>query len=298
MKKALIALAVLCAAWFGLKDIALQSYLSNGELNVPASLSYDTGEAWAVTPEVPPPGAWETPWGVDAFVVLPPANVNLQHGLLPIEDAEVIKDTLGALQQMGEAIPGQTPVYAPLYRAPSPATKGDDRLAMNAMSSDDLLSAFEHYLETFNNGRGIMLIIAESSDPYASPLIERLQEDDLVSRFAGLISFGPETSPYETQPLKCANVLGDGCHQKVTTKSKTNFGRLLMPSLSYTAPALNVIDANGVAQAIKTQAENVSIWLDETQPKPAEPFFATEIIESSPIYRPGEDAPIEQSDEN
>ena len=298
MKKALFALVVLCAAWFSLKDIALQSYLSTGELNIPASLLYDTEEAWAVTPEVRPPGAWETPWGVDAFIVLPPANANLKHGLLPTEDAEVIRDALDALQQMGEAIPGQTPVYAPFYRAPSPATKGDDRLAMNALSSDDLLAAFRHYLDNFNNGRGIMLIVAESSDAYANPLIERLQEDDLVSRFAGLISFGPETSPYGIQPLNCADVLGDGCHQKVTTKSKSDFGRLLKPSLSYTAPALNVIDANGVAQAIKTQAENVSVWLDETQPKPAEPFFATEIIQSSPIYRPGANAPIEKSDKD
>ena len=94
MKKALIGLLVMFAAWFGLKDIALQFYLSNGALNIPEPLSYETPNAWAVTPEAPPPGAWETPWGVDTFIVLPPANVALKHGLLPVEDTKVIKETL------------------------------------------------------------------------------------------------------------------------------------------------------------------------------------------------------------
>ncbi len=298
MKKALIGLLVMFAAWFGLKDIALQFYLSNGALNIPEPLSYETPNAWAVTPEAPPPGAWETPWGVDTFIVLPPANVALKHGLLPVEDTKVIKETLQALQQIGAAIPGQTPVYAPFYRAPSRATKAKDIDEIYALSSNDLLTAFEQYMRDHNKGRGIILVVAESSGLYAKPLINRLQADDIVSRFGGLISFGPKNSAYPSQTLKCAEILGGGCHQKVETHDTFNLGRFIMPNLPGAVPPLNAVDANGVAEAIKTQAESVSVWLDETQPKPAEPFFATEIIQTAPIYRPGADTPIERTDGN
>jgi len=112
------------------------------------------------------------------------------------------------------------------------------------------------------------------------------------------VSFGPANSPYAEQSLTCAGVLNGACHQKVETKGSASALRFLLPSLGRSAPPLNVIDAPGVAAAIKVQTENVSIWMDETQPKPAEPFFATEIIQSAPIYRPGEDAPIDTPDQD
>lgn len=298
MKKALIVLLVLTAIWLGLKDIALQSYLTNGALNISDPLAYESEGAWASLPETLPPGAWETPWGIDAFIVLPPANVNRKHGLLPVDTAGVLKEKAKALETISVVIPKKIPVYAPVYRAPSPATKGQNRIDMYAHSGNDLVAAFEHYLAHHNQGRGVILIIAESSGPYASLLIDRLQTEDLVSRFAGLLSFGPEASSYKTKTLKCAEVLKDGCHQRIATQVSSDFGRLVFPHVSYTAPPLDVIDTGGVSDAIRIQVENVSTWLDETQPKPAEPFFVSETIESSPIFRPGADTPINEPNEN
>ena len=48
-----------------------------------------------------------------------------------------------------------------------------------------------------------------------------------------------------------------------------------------------------VAKVDVSDAEQVSAWLDETEPKPAEPFFAVEVITDVPIYRPGADAPVD-----
>jgi hypothetical protein len=169
---------------------------------------------------------------------------------------------------------------------------------MNAAAGADLLAAFELYLAQANQGRGILLIMADSADAYSGPLIARLQADDLVSRFAGLVSFGPPSMAQSQKSLVCADILGGACHQQVETYSGFAIGHLVLPSLGKRVPDLAVIDAEGVAAAIKVQVQNVSAWMDETQPKPAEPFFATQIIQSAPVFRPGEDKPIDQPAQN
>jgi len=75
MKRLGLAIILLAAAWFGLKDMAMRAYLTQGGPSLPDPLSYTAPEHWATQPETIPPGAWETPWGIDAFIVLPPADL-------------------------------------------------------------------------------------------------------------------------------------------------------------------------------------------------------------------------------
>lgn len=298
MRKWLIALAVLLVAWFALKDMAYRAYYSSGEVKLPTALSYQSGDHWAIQPETPPPGAWETPWGIDAFIILPPTNVAGKHGLLSADNPLVVIDNLRALKELGLAIPGETPAYAPFYRQPSPANAPEIAEDMRAMATADLMSAFEIYLDKANRGRGIVLIVAASASEFTGPIIERLQSDDLSSRFAGLISFEPDETSQQELDLKCADILDGACHQIVSMKSSFDTSRLFLPHLKQVSPPLNIVDPSGIATAIRVQAQNVSDWLDETQPKLAEPFFATEIIESAPIFRPGEETAIgEDADE-
>lgn len=298
MKRWLLILLLLLAAWFGLKDRIYQAWLASGPAILPPPLDYSQETAWAAKPDPKPAGAWEYPWGVDAFFVLPPANVPAKHGLLPTENDAVVREKLRALKMLSEAIPGETPVYAPLYRAPSPASQGLTQTQMVPLTEQDISDAFEHYLEHYNQGRGVLLILAGDAQAYTRPLMKRLQDDDLSYRFAGVVRFSAQDVTSSRTQLRCADILNEACDQWVETQGNASLFRFLLPGLKQQPAALSITDAPGVANAIKVQAETVSTWLDETQPKPAEPFFATQIIESAPVFRPGEDTPIASEKDN
>jgi len=170
---------------------------------------------------------------------------------------------------------------------------------MDKEASADLLTAFELYLGEANQGRGILLVTAQSTGSYIAPLLARLQQDDLSNRFAGWVSFGPEDDNVPQTDLICAGILNGACHQHVETADTLSPMRFLTPNIGQPVPDLNIADTAGVSNAIQIQAENVSTWLDETQPKLAEPFFTTTVIETAPIFRPGASTPIdkEESDE-
>lgn len=296
MKKWIILTVVVLLAWFGLKNVALSKYLSSGPALLPPQLSYSEPDHWATRPEATPAGAWETPWGIDAFIVLPPPSIAHKHGLIPADDAESVEATLQTLITISDAIPGETPSYAPFSRAPASANKGDVARQMKLLAEEDLLKAFEAYLATVNQGRGVMLIIVEPAGNYSHALLDRLQAEDLVDRFAGLVSLVPEGTSLPLQTLQCSDALKGACHQQINTKSEFQPGRIFLPSVPGPARISEVYDASGVAEAIKVQAEAVSAWLDENEPKPAEPFGFSQVIEAAPIYRPGEDTPIDQED--
>ena len=294
MKKWMILAVVLLLAWFGLKNVALSKYLSSGPALLPPQLSYAEPDHWAAWPEVTPAGAWETPWGIDAFVVLPPPSIAHKHGLIPPDNSKSVEETLQTLVKISDAIPGETPTYAPLYRAPAPSNKGDVARQMRLLAEEDLLKAFKHYLANANQTRGVLLVIVEPAGNYSHTLLDRLQAEDLVDRFAGMVSLVPEGTSLPLQTLECSGALNGECHQQINTKSELELGRILLPSPGGPARISEVYDANGVAEAIKVQAEAVSLWLDENQPKPAEPFGFSQVIEAAPIYRPGEDTPIDE----
>ncbi len=291
MKPLLIALIVLSAAWFGLKDLAYGAFLARGEPTFPTALTYDANEHWAAMPESLPPGGWERPWGIDAFVVLPPSNIARPHGNMSAEDEALVETGLRDLLKMSEAIPGITPVYAPFYRTPSPASTGETLHLANTHAANDVMSAFERYLSAHNRKRGIILIVAAPAMPYVDNVLNRLQAEDMHNRFAGLISFGVEMPDSVSDDLQCAEILEGACYQHVPLKGSSALTALLTPRLREVPTSFEVLDAPGVATAIEVQVETVSRWLDETQPKPAEPFFDVQIIEDVPIVRPGEADP-------
>ena len=297
MKRALILVAVGAAIWLAAKDAAYTSYLRWGELTQPAELDFSNPEYWAMQPVEKPAGAWEKPWGIDAFVVLPPANVPASPGLLDPNEANVLSTTMKSLRNMTPAIPGETPVYAPLYRAPSAVSDSMVRQDLLEFAELDLSTSFEYYLSEINQGRGIMLIVAEDAQPFITPLIARLQQDDLAARFAGLIVFGKNDNSASYSSLICADILNGACQQDVKTKAEVSLLRFVTPNFAGPPTGTQAVDQDGVATALKTQAENVSVWLDETQPKPAEPFFAVQVIEDAPVYRVGESTPIENTDD-
>ena len=296
-KLLLVLLVILAALWFAVKDYAYKSYWRIGAPVEAAAMDYSNFDHWATRPAELPPGAWAKPWGIDAFLVLPPPTTPAKHGLLPIDNDAVISAFAASLKNLNLAVPGETPVYAPFYRAPSPSSDIMVRHDVAEFAQYDLSTAFEHYLTEDNRGRGFFLLIAEDAKPFAAQLLARLQQDDTKSRFAGLIVFGEQDNSSLYKSIECADILEGACHQDVQTRGRSDSNLFFQPSLGVASTGTKVSDADGVANAIKTQSKTVSRWLDETQPKPAEPFFATQVIEIAPVYRVGETAPIETPEE-
>lgn len=292
MKYIIGAGAVAILAWFGLKNPVYTMIKSGGDARAPAALDYASPEAWAVAPTEPPPGAWETPWGVDVFVVYPSPRLSADHGVMDAEAAFGHASQVRLDAEIRAALPADAAVYAPKYRAPSNANRGDDRAAAEALVAEDMSDAFEAYLANTNRGRGVMLVGVGNADAALDPLLARLDTDELRDRFAGLIHFTPETDGAD-QPfadLACSPSLEGACYQAVAVTTERPLGDHVLPRLPQTRPHYSVVDAEGTAAAISVQNAQVSAWLDANAPKPAEPLFGFESIGAAPIYRPDGEA--------
>jgi hypothetical protein len=155
----------------------------------PPRADYAKPEAWALRPAQPPPGAWETPWGIDIFFVHPTSaysNAGWNAGVDNTEALGRLRDRIlpnhaGPFLQAG-------PVYAPLYRQASLHSEiniggeGDGALEL---AYDDVLRAFDHYMANDNRHRGIVLAGVGQGGLYVERLLaDRFQSDPLKGRLA------------------------------------------------------------------------------------------------------------------
>ena len=287
------ALLVAVFAWFGLKNPVYNMLMQRGDLDIPTQLDYTPKESWAIIPEEQPPGAWETPWGVDIFLVFPSPRKVTKHGLMPPNDAFAHSSQLALSDEIQTALPPGSSLYAPKYRSVS-NTAGKSTRDMQVLARSDLMAAFESYLEVDNRGRGLMLVSIGDTAPLISPVLERLQLEDLQHRFAGLVHFTPDaaqnTSHFDA--LTCSPGLEGACFQSVDVQEERPLSDQILARLPKTRAHYKIFDAEGVAAAIAAQNTQVSYWLDTYGPKPAEPLLGFEAIETAPIFRPGETAPL------
>ncbi len=157
--------------------------------HTPPAPDYSKRDAWALFPATPPPGAWETPWGVDVFFIhstsayagdawneaidSPTSMKRLDNHILPNEAAPFLK---------------AGPVYAPRYRQAALEAElqvGADSDGAFEIAYDDVLSAFDAYLNTDNRGRGIIVAGVGQGGLYAARLVkDRFQSDALKDRLA------------------------------------------------------------------------------------------------------------------
>ncbi len=154
----------------------------------PPRPDYTKPEAWALRPALPPPGGWETPWGIDIFFVHPTsAYGGAWNAAIDSADAlKVLKESIlpnhaGPLLQAG-------PVYAPLYRQASLHSEidvggeGDGALEL---AYDDVLRAFDQYVAADNRFRGILLVGVGQGGLHVQRLVkDRFQDEALKLRLA------------------------------------------------------------------------------------------------------------------
>lgn len=291
MKYFIGVLLIALAAWFGLKNTAYSILISRGEVSNPAPLDYTSFDGWASQPDETPPGAWETPWGIDLFVIYPAPRINSVFGLIDAQDALEHPSHVALEAEIRAALPAAANVYVPKYHPLSTTSDVAVSHAGGVLVGETLAYAFEQYLNNTNRGRGVLVVAVGDADESMRPLLGRLRADDLVHRFAGFVHFTANADAANGfDELRCSPALAGACYQSVAMTEQRPIGDYLLPRLPGLRGVLTVIDPEGTGAAIDAQMAQVSAWLDEHTPKPAEPLFGFEAIETAPIYRPNGDA--------
>ena len=155
----------------------------------PARPDYAKAESWALRPAQPPPGGWETPWGVDVFFIHPASAYSNAGWNAAVDNAEalerlkerILPNHAGPFLQAG-------PVYAPLYRQASLHSEvnvGGEGDGAFELAYGDVLRAFDHYMEVDNRYRGVVIAGVGQGGLYAQRLLaDRFQAEPLKSRLA------------------------------------------------------------------------------------------------------------------
>ena len=250
--------------------LLLPNWLSRGDPVLAEAPDFTQPSAWILTPDTLPPAVWEEGWAID-FFVLPPVPATLQrHGVVATLDeparAAINRDT-AALVALLEA---HGAVYMPALRMPSASARAPDYTA----SSVDLIAAFRPYLEDRNRGRAIVPVIL----PGSSELLPELEaaSDSATERLPLVIVLGSETTSdinLATETLVIETQAGSPL---------PGIARLPnAPGSSIPADvAQSESDLAAAIQAVYARLENV--------PRRAEPLGGFEVIEATPIRRPGE----------
>ncbi len=288
MRRAIVVVAVAAILWMGLKDWAYRTFYMQKDPIETSEPVYGALENWALRPVEAPPGAWESPWGVDLFVLPPIRRAPHPPGVVSFDHERSRGETEAFLGRLLDVL-GDAPVYAPYLRHGSPVHKESADFA--EMTETDAVAAFRSYLEEDNLKRGFVLIAPPSmTEPVQSVLASFAGDDDVRQRFGGVVWLGPETAGLED--LECSDGLVGQCLIEVPMKSGVPFLQRLMPNLPRPRLKHHLTDPEAAQVSIANRVAFLSTWLDENAPKPAEPLGGLEEMESvdvAPIRRPGDD---------
>jgi hypothetical protein len=296
MWRSLIALFVLVVAWMVSKDALVDRFAQPSGGEPPAPPEFASTAGWAARPAEEPPGGWEKPWGVDVFLLLPPPRIGDQAVNLP---ASRFTDPDNAVNQaVIDAFSELTPVYAPAYRAVAPAAfrldeTDPDFQAGLILEETDIIAAFEHYLETDNRFRGVLIVAYGETSKLLRPLEAAvLAREGVVDRTVGYVAIkAPDIAPPDA-PLDytCMAGVGRPCLVTAEYQPYLPFTRFLLPQLPVRAlPEPGNVMPAGLSERLEARIASASAWLDANATKPAPPLPPLEAIEISPIKRPGEE---------
>ncbi|MBU6320555.1 MAG: DUF3089 domain-containing protein [Alphaproteobacteria bacterium] len=167
-------------------------------LSGPWTGDYRKAYAWALRPPGPPPGGWETPWGVDVFFIHPATTTSDGESLIPGDEASDQRLFNTILPSHAGPFASAGPIYAPRYRQ---FRRGDPELAQD-LAYIDILHAFDAYMGSDNRARGVMLVgIGEGADLAFRLLEDRFRSEPLASRLAAAYLIDAEVSQTEADRL-------------------------------------------------------------------------------------------------
>ena len=284
-----IVIILALGAWFGLKDFAYRSFFAGQTLTDQTAATYNNDDGWAVLPVETPPGAWTEPWGIDLFIVPPPTGVSAGNGLVGDFHPRALKEMTRHVHQIERVFAPAGPSYGVMYRHPSASLS--TQTANWDVARDDLIMAFERYLYTKNNMRGILLVSAPGTEELVSPILTRIESDPrLLERFSGVVWL----QDGETVPdikVNCSPVMEGNCSVVGLVRKGSAWTRWILPTFPRTSVHFEFEAGDELATELTKRNTQLSIWLDENAPKPAEPLGGLEdmeVVEIAPIRRPGE----------
>ncbi|MEE9381410.1 MAG: DUF3089 domain-containing protein, partial [Hyphomonadaceae bacterium] len=287
MRRTVLIVLISIALWFGLKDWVYRTLYSMGEAEQAEALSYSDASNWALRPEAPPPGAWERPWGVDVYLLLPPSTSPARHGVIGTETASFAKDMERTTIVFADLLANAGPVYTPLYRQASPALLSRAQSQGTSAREADAKAAFAHYLSEDNRQRAILFAVAPGAEPLVPIITARTVTDPrMADRIVGIVYFGTGSDDVSIPP--CSPVFEDDCLIRFNASTSAGWLSWLKPNLPVKRLRYRLGDNPDAAIMLSARSLAVSEWLDEHAPKPAEPLGDFETIEIAPIRRPGE----------
>ena len=187
------AVAALGLGWLALQDtffrMAVHPPGRFASTPAPNPPDYSKPESWAVRPAAPPPGAWETPWGVDVFFIHPSSAFDGDDWNVAIDDPAASDRLLNRiLPNQGAPFAKLGAFYAPRYRQASIWSEmnvGGEGDGAFLLAYKDVLDAFDHYVAQDNRGRGVIVAGVGQGGFYAQKLIaDRFQGEPMKQRLA------------------------------------------------------------------------------------------------------------------
>ncbi|WP_084419078.1 DUF3089 domain-containing protein [Henriciella litoralis] len=292
MRRILIAVFVVIVAWIALKDVGYSAFLGRSDTDA-ITPDYSYNETWFERPAETPEGGWATPWGVDVFVLAPPTTTPAPKGLIPAE-SDAQKADYDAFAEGAGLQPESAIVYAPAYRAPSPASSAKARVEGLKTSASDVSDAMRRYLAANNRQRGLMILAAPDTVTLLEAALKELPDDEAFrNRFAGvLLPEGVDATEWTDKVGACSPAF-DACAVATTLSASKTKTRFFMPTLAH--PPLSYSAEAPLGGVVDERAETLSAWLDDNAVKPAEPFdswAADEVVDVAPIRRPNSETDI------
>ncbi len=228
----------------------------------------DSSTDWAIYPETQPEGGWARPWGVDLFWLADGPDGYLSGWNAPF-DWSLLRDQIESESQwLGDSSLKEI-TYAPYRRIASDLNGLEsDRNAATDLEREDVLSAFDHYLNNANQLRGFFLVGSGTGIELALDIKElRINgTPPLDTLFGGVIDLTGSMSGNDVIP-SC--VVSERTYPCVFDLS-------------------SVVGSDEKQNAVIKLLGEFGDHLDATAAKPAAPLPPIETIELAPIRRPGE----------
>ncbi len=185
-----IVITVLFGVLYSQRDAAFRILIRpDGEWRPPVSQVADAKQhaEWLIRPERPPPGAWETPWGVDVFFIHQTTAIWPDHSWNDTQ-ISVGADVERAVDLYSGALNGAGATYAPAYRSAvleAMLQPSDNARRALDVAYAGVLEAFDAYVEADNNRRAILVVGVEQGGLHAARLLQdRFSVGELRTRLA------------------------------------------------------------------------------------------------------------------
>lgn len=254
--------------------------------NAPASPDYSMQESWLSRPVAP-----AAP--VDVFYVYPTVLFDDLNWMLNPADTQMRIAAQHALDTQAVVFEGMANIYAPMYRQMNIAGLGlsdTDAAPLKKAGYDDVLRAFNYYLEHENNGRPFFL----AGHSQGSMILTNVMiaswgtfgvEDKLVAALLPGWSLTPEDLSSNPALTMCDTSVRTGCVISYNTMAEGR--QSVAPTLKKNALAVNPLSWKMDGALVDAQEHLGAVFFDANAVATLYPHFTSaQIVKGALIVHP------------